>query len=595
MSGTPKHGDFNDIQVLASLLGVHIGVDEILPGAKIKRHLAEKETTGLESLSHYLESRSVQWHERRHLLAQQFLNRFVRQNIAEIDEIPFEEHKVLVELPPVERAIYLELETHLKSLEMNSKSAQKSKKKSKGDRDNRMQQVLNESSSAEEALLKCCSHFNMTQASATAMETLEDIIRTRRDQKIDLEKHLKMSFAAAFRQRHRILSHQKDWLSVKETGKGEVRDGLGEYLALVASKKGVPHGGDDEVNMLLDTIVESAQKAYESDPSAIDDVFLEVNEDEADEDAGEENVKKKRKSSPKKKIKKTNEVTSETLFAMKQAIRNYMHEVRSNVKELCGRTRSLRYIQCIRSFQLTKSAGFACCYCNKSDLSINQVGVLSSCGHKGCLDCLRKSAAEGKCVDPGCDARVNSAYILKADEFGLDGKHHGGKYGAKLTAIVDKVKEIVGGTNEKRGDRLIVFCQFDDLKEKVKEALNSNKILSLEVRGTVMQQITTISVFQKEKLEKNDPRVLLLKMDDEQSAGLNLTNLNHAIFVHPLLASSQAEYDAYETQAIGRIRRYGQAKTVHVWRFLAERTIDTDIFKDRCCRPLHSVRDTIED
>lgn len=74
---------------------------------------------------------------------------------------------------------------------------------------------------------------------------------------------------------------------------------------------------------------------------------------------------------------------------------------------------------------------------------------------------------------------------------------------------------------------------------------------SLQVSGTVTQQIHTISVFQKDVPAKGDPRVLLLKMDDEQSAGLNLTNMNHAVFVNPLLADTQQEYDAYETQAIG--------------------------------------------
>jgi SNF2 family DNA or RNA helicase len=48
-----------------------------------------------------------------------------------------------------------------------------------------------------------------------------------------------------------------------------------------------------------------------------------------------------------------------------------------------------------------------------------------------------------------------------------------------------------------------------------------------------------------------------------------------------LLASTQEEYVAYETQAIGRIRRFGQKKTVHCWRFLAEDTIDTEIYAQR--------------
>jgi SNF2 family DNA or RNA helicase len=129
-----------------------------------------------------------------------------------------------------------------------------------------------------------------------------------------------------------------------------------------------------------------------------------------------------------------------------------------------------------------------------------------------------------------------------------------------------------------QGDRIIVFCQFDDLKNKVGEAFKDSKIEALQLNGPVSRQIKTVSIFQKENPDKKDARVLLLKMDDEQSAGLNLTNLNHAIFVHPLLAGSQQEYDAYETQAIGRIRRFGQNKTVHVWRFLAKKTIDTAIF-----------------
>lgn len=553
-----------------------------MPGVKVsKRMLADKETTGLESLSHYLESRSMQWHERRHSLAQEFLDRFVRQNIAEIDEIPYEEHVVEIELPPAERAIYLELETHLKSLEMNSKNAQRSKKKSTGDRESRMQQVLQESASAEEALLKCCSHFNMSQSSATALETLEDIIKIRENQKNHLEKDLRDSLAAAFRQRHKILEYQPDWLSVKETGQGEVRDGLGEYLALVDARKGVPHGGDDEVNLHLEQIVEQAMRDFEANPKKVDRAFAETNGEDESLDSSDESHDKKRKRSPKKATKKRT-VDAEELFSMKHALRNHMHGVRSLVKELCGRTRSLRYIQGIRRYQKATSTGSSCPHCSKTGLTIDQVGVLSSCGHTGCLQCLSKHAGDGKCIVPGCDARVSSAHIVPADNLSLDrGDSHGGKFGAKLTAVAKKVKEIISDVGHKKGDRLIVFCQFDDLKDKVKEALLHHGITSLEVRGTVAQQINTLSIFQKDEPDKKDPRVLLLKMDDEQSAGLNLTNLNHAFFVHPLLASTQIEYDAYETQAIGRIRRYGQQKTVHVWRFLAQNTVDTEIFGER--------------
>jgi hypothetical protein len=38
--------------------------------------------------------------------------------------------------------------------------------------------------------------------------------------------------------------------------------------------------------------------------------------------------------------------------------------------------------------------------------------------------------------------------------------------------------------------------------------------------------------------------------------GANLTVANHAFFVSPLLTPSKETYVAYESQAIGRIRRY---------------------------------------
>ena len=122
------------------------------------------------------------------------------------------------------------------------------------------------------------------------------------------------------------------------------------------------------------------------------------------------------------------------------------------------------------------------------------------------------------------------------------------------------------------------------------EALEKSKLKTIQVKGSVKQQAKAFSVFQKDDpSQDDDPRVLLLKMDDEQIAGLNLTNLNHAVFVHPLLAGSQSEYDEHETQAIGLIRRYGQKKTVFVHRFLFDDTIDTEIYDQRGGRNLAAI------
>jgi hypothetical protein len=100
LSGTPPHQNFDDVQTLADLLCIQLGVKELLPGSKLSKR-GGSEQSGLERLSDYLETRTMAWHERRHThVAQGCLNRFVRQNIAEIDEIKCEEHLVYVEQPP---------------------------------------------------------------------------------------------------------------------------------------------------------------------------------------------------------------------------------------------------------------------------------------------------------------------------------------------------------------------------------------------------------------------------------------------------------------------------------------------------------------
>ena len=540
-------------------------MNEPLPSERLnKRWLEKKESSGLESLSMLLENKSIQWHERRHTLAQSFLDRFVRQNIAEIDEIPFVSKDIFLDLPPVERAIYLELETHLKSLDMNNKKALKSKKASSSDRASRIQKILQTSATAEEALLKCCSQFNMADEDSTAIQTIDDILHLRIEEKKRLEKEMKESLVSAFRQRHRIVSQQEDWLSTATTGKGEVADALGAYLGLVEAKKGVPHGCDESIHQKVEEIVAMAKGEFEADPVGDDD------ETESDQ----ESPNKKPKTAKPKAPANDKSLTDEELFDKKQALRNHMHGVRVLAKELCGRERSLRYIQWIRRFQKETVITCMACTDGAQDGQSMEAGVLSCCGHVGCLDCLKSCAALGKCVDPKCDARTSLAHIVPASKVGVESNDGGGRFGKKLSEIVFKTKSIISESD----DRVLVFCQFEDLKEKVKSALGASGVEALEVSGTVQQQIKTIAKFQKDKPGKNDPRVLLLKMDDEQAAGLNLTNMNHAIFVHPLLAETQQEYNAYETQSIGRIRRFGQRKTVYVWRFLMRDTIDTDIY-----------------
>jgi SNF2 family DNA or RNA helicase len=128
-----------------------------------------------------------------------------------------------------------------------------------------------------------------------------------------------------------------------------------------------------------------------------------------------------------------------------------------------------------------------------------------------------------------------------------------------------------------KDDRVLIFVQFPDLMKKVAEALTIAKVKYLEIKGSASMKSKNLEQFQNESEE----RVLLLNVMDESASGANLTLANHAIFLSPLLAPSQEIYDACETQAIGRLRRYGQTNHVYVWRFLTTDTIDEEIYKQR--------------
>jgi SNF2 family DNA or RNA helicase len=118
--------------------------------------------------------------------------------------------------------------------------------------------------------------------------------------------------------------------------------------------------------------------------------------------------------------------------------------------------------------------------------------------------------------------------------------------------------------------------------KKVAEALTANKVPFLEIKGSAAQKSKNLEKFQNDSEE----RVLLLNVMDESASGANLTSSNHAIFLSPLLAPTKEIYIANETQAIGRLRRYGQTKTVYIWRFLTKDTIDVDVYEARTGKKL---------
>jgi hypothetical protein len=169
LSGTPPVASFEDVRGIAGF-----GTPDT-PDFK-------SEQTRAEAFLFYSSSRTHAWHARRHAQAQAFLDRFVRQNIAEIDEIPFTDSVERVSLAPAERAIYLELEHHLAAMDMRQRRSKRSGAAAGGDREARLRSVLGKSKTPDEALLKRCAHFDLEGSGGTALEVCRTVVRARQQQ-----------------------------------------------------------------------------------------------------------------------------------------------------------------------------------------------------------------------------------------------------------------------------------------------------------------------------------------------------------------------------------------------------------------------------
>ncbi|KAI8904617.1 hypothetical protein DFJ77DRAFT_552162 [Powellomyces hirtus] len=649
LSGTPPQRDFRDIKSIATFLGVNLGLDDHVVTRKDQNAL---QATAAEKFLSFREVHTTAWHAHRHELAQLFLDRFVRQNIAEIDEIPAVEHLLKIRLPAAERAIYLELEHHLQAMEMDTKKTLKTN----GDKEKRLREAMGSSKTAEEALLKRCSHFDLhveqevkkkssktTSSSATTTTTTKlaptrsdareacQVIVAERTAQLDECKQSLLGHLIEANKHHQALARRgafKDapspfiewrerWLKGQDVGDPEAVEifhallaeaGVGEVNG-EGSGSGKDKGkGKVITSSYFDMMMKGGgggggkstpkNKPKPKTPAkkpAKKPVVLDTDEEDSEEydDGSDDCVDSV-------KIKKS--TTATTLDDDVWRMREMVHDLRRLVKELTGRVRSLRYFTLVRDFQQAKLAGrearvYPCPGCANTVSTATiaatedgaadamdgtptsavpaQLAVLSCCGHTGCSTCLTDSAANQKCPVAGCEAAARVTNVVLASVIGAEDENEElTRYGKKLSQLVKLIKSLP------KDERVLVFVQFDDLMVRVAEALLDANIKFLHLQGSTTAKSSALAKFQDED-HTSTPRVLLLNVMTESASGANLTIANHAIFLSPLLAETQHEYTAAEVQAIGRVRRYGQKKTVHIHRFLTMDTMDMQIWESR--------------
>lgn len=155
-------------------------------------------------------------------------------------------------------------------------------------------------------------------------------------------------------------------------------------------------------------------------------------------------------------------------------------------------------------------------------------------------------------------------------QLALCGSETFSSFGSKIASLVARLQTV-----QRLGEKAVVFAQWQDLIFKIHSALRCFGIPSAVLAGDAFDRAAVLQRFEGAELP-----VLLLSLEDSAS-GTNMAHASHVLLVHPMVACSAEEQRAYEAQAVGRVRRWGQKRRVQVWRFVMEGTVEADYAAQR--------------
>jgi superfamily II DNA or RNA helicase len=159
---------------------------------------------------------------------------------------------------------------------------------------------------------------------------------------------------------------------------------------------------------------------------------------------------------------------------------------------------------------------------------------------------------------------------------GLVDQAHSSLASAKLDALLEKLGEVTGG-----GHRALVFSQFTGFLGKVRDRLEAAGLTYCYLDGSTRDRARVIQRF-----KDGDAPVFLISLK-AGGFGLNLTEADYCFLLDPWWNP------ATEAQAVDRIHRIGQTRSVMVYRLVSKDTIEEKVMalKARKARLFSSVMD----
>jgi hypothetical protein len=456
LSGTPALANFHDIDQIASFLGTKLG--RFANGASRMPTQLEKairdDQTDVEKFLSKTESMSRQWHQARHELAQVFLDRFVRQNEPSLEHIDCSEELCPIELNVAHHAVYLELSQHLISQRMQ---VRKLNNKTNSDRLLRLNASLNNSATAEDALLKSALLFKTSDGESA----IGALMQKREEQRRDTEREL-LRLLCGFEG----LRKDADIADLYNGFKTDVK--IANWL------------GDESASKRLCDRLKKAEK----NPTK----------------GGFQELKKVPKSK------------------LTQEIKKLMSQLRESARELALRFRSERFIRAIEGLLEPLSAQdrdtSELLICNSphcEGAAISQLNLASHCGHLACNHCLSL-----RTDDECCNVIVQAMNLIKATDLGSTREQVAEKsFGRKMDAIADLV------LNVPKHDQCLVFAPNDETIDILEEVFDYHGVLFSSTRGIRPTAVARVlEDFKSSSGGSGGSKVLILNLMSETAAGV---------------------------------------------------------------------------
>jgi SNF2 family DNA or RNA helicase len=206
--------------------------------------------------------------------------------------------------------------------------------------------------------------------------------------------------------------------------------------------------------------------------------------------------------------------------------------------------------------------------------------VITKCGHKFCWECIyetHKTLYNHNTIKcPTCNNVMSNKDIYLLNNIENENIIY-----SELDDIIQNVKSTKIGniihflkTSINKGDKVILFSQWDELLHKVGNMIQKYNIIPLYCNGTVYNRKRVINQF------CTDPSYNLIMLSSKNCAsGINLTIANKIIFLEPIYGTQEYRYNI-ESQAIGRCDRISQTRPIEIYHFIIKDTIEEDIINN---------------